>query len=667
MKFFNSIRIEYPNWISEQRFEDILKMIKKHPCDISQIAFITANVHTPVTLADMEKRLEILKKRMERARGAGLSPGIDMLATIGHHSEDLSNCLNGDYYRMTNINGKACKGSFCMTDKRYINDYVIPVYEMMAQSKPDFIWSDDDVRYQHMPVGKGCFCDGCIDKFNRMNGTEYTRDTLRKAFRSNVELRKLWLDKQSLAMKELFDVLSDTVRSVDKKITLGFMCGEWINEGNDFPLWCEALSENGKYEIMLRPGGSAYSDDKYCDYVFTSGEVGRQNAYIPAYVTSVQNEIENFPHPTFGKTSKSLAAEYILGITSGCSGAAFNILPGETGEPVKNAERHLAALNGITPFARLVFEKLSGSSPCGIHANWDKYIAASVPSENFWEREISFSEQVAESSTSYNYELLSIGLPEAFNKQYAKVFTVNGENLSVMERNDIISLLSGGVYMDVSALEYLNANGFEEYTGFRVEKKFEVDAIEEYTDTLINNGIFGGKRNGRQEFNPGDAYSLVSVSDDVQMLSKPVDYHGNVIGECCMGLYENSLGGRICVSGYYPYNSLNNYFKSTQLKKIFRWLSRDGLPAYVESETKIRNLSYEKEGRVLVSLFNYTNDSQKNVCICIKTDSDEAIVYYSNCVPQKICASAADGGYKKFVVDEIPPFEILLAEVSSQK
>lgn len=667
MKFFNSIRIEYPNWISEQRFEDILKMIKKHPCDISQIAFITANVHTPVTLADMEKRIEILKKRMERARGAGLSPGIDMLATIGHHSEDLSNCLNGDYYRMTNINGKACKGSFCMTDKRYINDYVIPVYEMMAQSKPDFIWSDDDVRYQHMPVGKGCFCDGCIDKFNRMNGTEYTRDTLRKAFRSNVELRKLWLDKQSLAMKELFDVLSDTVRSVDKKITLGFMCGEWINEGNDFPLWCAALSENGKYEIMLRPGGSAYSDDKYCDYGFTSGEVGRQNAYIPEYVTSVQNEIENFPHPTFGKTSKSLAAEYILGITSGCSGAAFNILPGETGEPVKNAERHLAALNGITPFARLVFAKLSGSSPCGIHANWDKYIAASVPSENFWEREISFSEQVAESSTSYNYELLSIGLPEAFNKQYAKVFTVNGENLSVMERNDIISLLSGGVYMDVSALEYLNANGFEEYTGFRVEKKFEVDAIEEYTDALINNGIFGGKRNGRQEFNPGDAYSLVSVSDDVQILSKLVDYHGNVIGECCMGLYENSLGGRICVSGYYPYNSLNNYFKSTQLKKIFRWLSRDGLPAYVESETKIRNLSYEKEGRVLVSLFNYTNDSQKNVCICIKTDSDEAIVYYSNCAPQKICASAADGGYKKFVVDEIPPFEILLAEVLSQK
>lgn len=667
MKFFNSIRIEYPNWISEQRFEDILKMIKKHPCDISQIAFITANVHTPVTLADMEKRLEILKKRMERARGAGLSPGIDMLATIGHHSEDLSNCLNGNYYRMTNINGKACKGSFCMTDKRYINDYVIPVYEMMAQSKPDFIWSDDDVRYQHMPVGKGCFCDGCIDKFNRMNGTEYTRDTLRKAFRSNVELRKLWLDKQSLAMKELFDVLSDTVRSVDKKITLGFMCGEWINEGNDFPLWCAALSENGKYEIMLRPGGSAYSDDKYCDYVFTSGEVGRQNAYIPEYVTSVQNEIENFPHPTFGKTSKSLAAEYILGITSGCSGAAFNILPGETGEPVKNAERHLAALNGITPFARLVFAKLSGSSLCGIHANWDKYIAASVPSENFWEREISFSEQVAESSTSYNHELLSIGLPEAFNKQYAKVFTVNGENLSVMERNDIISLLSGGVYMDVSALEYLNANGFEEYTGFRVEKKFEVDAIEEYTDALINNGIFGGKRNGRQEFNPGDAYSLVSVSDDVQILSKLVDYHGTVIGECCMGLYENSLGGRICVSGYYPYNSLNNYFKSTQLKKIFRWLSCDGLPAYVESETKIRNLSYEKEGRVLVSLFNYTNDSQKNVCICIKTDSDEAIVYYSNCVPQKICASAADGGYKKFVVDEIPPFEILLAEVSSQK
>ena len=663
MKYFNSIRIEYPNWISEQRFDDILELIRKYPCNISQIAFITANVHTPVTLADMKERLEILKLRMNKARGEGLSPGINMLATIGHHSEDLKNCFSGNYRRMTNIKGKECKGSFCMADERYINDYVIPVYKMMAETKPDFIWSDDDVRYQHMPVGKGCFCDGCIEKFNELNKTEYTRETLLKAFRKDVELRKRWLEKQALAMKELFGAISSAVRSVDSGIMLGFMCGEWINEGNDFPLWCSALSEKGKYEIMLRPGGSAYSDDKYCDYVFTSGEVGRQNAYLPEYVTSIQNEIENFPHPTFGKTSKSLAAEFVLGITSGCSGAAFNILPGETGEPVKNAEGHLSAINDMLPFARLIFEKLEGSAPCGIHGNWDKYIAASVPSENFWEREISFSEQVAESSTSYNYELLSIGLPEAFKKQCADVFTVNGENLSVMTREDIISLLSGGVYMDVSALEYLNENGFSEYTGFKVEKSFKVDAIEEYTDTEINNGIFGGRRNGRQEFNPGDAYSLIPTSNDTEILSRLVDYHGNVLGECCMGLYENSLGGRICVSGYYPYSSLNNFFKSTQLKRVFRRLSKDSLLAYVESETKIRNLAYKKDGRIFVSLFNYLNDSQKEICLCVKTDSDEAVLYYSDCAAKKIYASGTDGCYKKFVINEIPSFEIILAEI----
>ena len=56
---------------------------------------------------------------------------------------------------------------------------------------------------------------------------------------------------------------------------------------------------------------------------------------------------------------------------------------------------------------------------------------------------------------------------------------------------------------------------------------------------------------------------------------------------CSSGVFENALGGLICVAGYFPWSFLQNYSKSAQLKTVFRWLSRDTLPAYVASYHKI--------------------------------------------------------------------------------
>ncbi|HSL03157.1 MAG TPA: hypothetical protein VK901_06420, partial [Nitrospiraceae bacterium] len=52
-------------------------------------------------------------------------------------------------------------------------------------------------------------------------------------------------------------------------------------------------------------------------------------------------------------------------------------------------------------------------------------------------------------------------------------------------------------------------------------------------------------------------------------------------------IYENKLGGRVCVSGYYPWDHLHSLSKTSQMKAVMRWLSRDRLPAYVASYHKV--------------------------------------------------------------------------------
>ncbi|RAZ93838.1 hypothetical protein DK853_38230, partial [Klebsiella oxytoca] len=81
-------------------------------------------------------------------------------------------------------------------------------------------------------------------------------------------------------------------------------------------------------------GGGAYTDYCFDDIVEKEEEIGRQNALLPPYVTISLSEIENFPYQLVKKTPTSTALEAALSMTSGCTGAAFNILPSETGEPL---------------------------------------------------------------------------------------------------------------------------------------------------------------------------------------------------------------------------------------------------------------------------------------------------------------------------------------------
>lgn len=658
-KNMHLLRISNIIWGDDDKFEILLDLLKKYPCGISAISCFVSLFHPPMPLAEVEKQTKLLKRRMEEIRTRGLSAGINFLSTIGHHEEALDYCFSGDYYHMTNDIGEVCRGSFCMNDQRYIDDYVRPAYRMLAEAAPDHIWVDDDVRYIHWPIGYGCFCDGCIEKFNREHNTAYTRDTLREALDGrDLELRKAWLVHNSDAIYNLFCVIGKTVREINPNIILGYMTGERYFEGYDFARFADGLSDGGKYEIMWRPGGGAYEDIRFDDIVEKIEQIGRQNAYLPSYVTVIQAEIENFNYCKLRKTATSTAFEAAFGMTSGCTGAAFNILPNELGENGILVESFFKTINDRVPLYELLSEKTAGKQPYGICTGWRIDSQAATPAGR-WTK--TYGGMFAD----FARDMFEFGLPQCYDPRRACVLLLNDQCTDVWSDEEIRAALSGGVYMNAGALESLNAKGFSKYTGFTQGEEYPADTSECYKDVEINKNLGEGVRSCPQAFYKGEAYGIVPASEEAQIVSSLIDsITGQEKAVCGVGMYENELGGRICAAGYFPFQKVFDYYKTIQLKRIFKKLSKNTLPSYVDSYCRVRNHTFLEDGKCIVVLCNPSNETHSPVRVAINTASETATVYNQKGDSWAVYADAErDENYRFFTVAKIPAFEMVLIEV----
>lgn len=652
-KVINSYRVAYENWFDGGRFSELLAIFERYHDTVDQIAFFTSATHPPLTLEETGKRTVVLADRIRQTKERGFSCGINILGTIGHHCEDLDNNLNASYTHMTNIDGLQGMGTYCMNDPAFLDGYVKPVYIMLAKADPEFIWIDDDVRYGHMPIGNGCFCDRCMRIFNSENGTGYTRETLRQTLNEfNVPLRKKWLSHQSETISRLFITIHETVEAVKSDIMLGFMTGERYYEGYDFKEWADALSDNGRKPIMWRPGGGSYTDDVLDELVEKSAQIGRQAAYLPDYVKSIQSELENFPYQLLKKSPRSTALEAAMHISTGCTGTAFNILPSETGEPVTNAEKHIKEIAKTTGFYTILSETFGRSRPTGIHTGWIPGSQSAVPGD--------FINGYGGMYAAYAREMFGFGLPEAYHFDAAAAYTLTGNGVYALTEAQVLKILETGVYLDTGALNALHELGYGEYVGFKTGENIPVDARELFLPHPINNGMESGLRNCRQAFNRGDSAALLPA-DGAEILCSLVDYHDKTLADCSLGMFRNKLGGLIVAAGYYPFTWISDMYKTEQLKRVFRILSKGRIPCIVETYARIRSIARPlSDGNIAISLLNKNLDYLENICISVLTDAETIIVTDMRCNETAVKADIINEKTRTFVIPEIKPWEMCL-------
>jgi len=433
---------------------------------------------------------------------------------------------------------------------------------------------------------------------------------------------------------------------------LGFMTGDRFYEGYVFSNWARILSGPNHVPVMWRPGGGYYNDVNTSELVGKSHDIGRQVSVLPEDVVSIQSEIENFPYQRLKKAANMVVLEACSHIAAGCTGAAFNVLS-MYNEPLDEYEPLVARLQEARPFFDLLVRSLGRSAITGVQTFWNKnsYITGNLADGNW----------VNSGNPVVNHELYDIGLPACYSGENARVTILGKDNIFALSGAEIKKLLSGGVYMDAETLQQMNNMGFGDLTGFEITGSENKDRIEKFTGNLLNGDFAGRERDDRQSFWKSSAYSLRKTDQKAQILSGLIDYTGKEVSACTTGIFENKLGGRICMAGYYPWTFMENLSKSSQMKAVFRWLSKDTLPGYIASFHKINLwIREQQDGRIALAFTNSSFDPAKDVILMLRTENKTIKLFDMKCQETVIRSSGTDGPYQKFVIPKVDPWQMKL-------
>lgn len=652
-------------WMNKARCSDVLRWLKRYRSAIGEAAFFTGGTHQPLPLKVIQERAAILGAILPKFKALGLRVGINHLSTMGHLDENQENSLVEPWQHLVDLSGSVSRGCYCASDVRF-REYVRAAYVALAQAAPEFIWVDDDVRMESHPDGvkHGCFCDLCMEKFSRETGKIWTREELKASFdhgarEDRLALRRKWLDHNRAYMTDLFADIRRAVDSVNPEIRLGYMSTEASYSGSGFAQWVDALAGTHRVEVKWRPGGGFYTDETPGGVMVKAHSIGRQIGFLPESVKDVQSEHENFPYQRLKKSNTIFQTEIAAYIGAGCTGTALNCM-GLSVDPLDEYRVYFEGVKKNRPFFAKAVD-VFGRSPCeGIWVGCTSNHAAIFQAE---EGEWLTNGDWGVSTWALN-EVSEIGLPMAYTKQGSKVTLLAGDMSLEYSRAELTKLLSEGVLLDGRALQHLQEQGLSAYTGFTVKGRKDRNTAEILTQDPINGVFAGWHRDCRPSFWWEAGYLLEPLSVKSRVIGETIDFtpvnHGP-----SSGVFENELGGRVAVLGYFPWKSIHSLAKSSQMKSLIRWLSRDGAPAYVGSYHKASLwCRRDSDGAVAVMLVNASLDTAEDLKLHIQGAGDRLMLTRMNGKMHKLESMQQDGPYAVFTLPRLAPWEsVLVAKI----
>lgn len=612
-----AFRIAPAHWLTDSCFEALLDFFARHPGTADELAFFTSDTHPPLPLEVIRPRAARLRKTiLPRVRQHGMKAGVNVLATMGHHEENLTNSLNKPWQRVMDPSGNICRGSYCPAHPELI-EYARTLHSTIAKADPDFIWIDDDVRLEgHSPVRFTCFCNLCIQQFSRQVGIRFTRQTLIKAFAAGtlderLRLRREWLEHNRRVIDNLLRNIEEAVHQVRPGLPLGYMTGDRFYEGYAFERWAKTLAGPQQASVRWRPGGGFYSDDQLLGMVDKANALGRQSSVLPAHIQTIESEVESFPYQRLRKSRQATVTEAAAYMGSGTTGPAFNVLSMYK-DPLGEYTRLFDRISEYRSFYQKLQAALGRSRVSGIWPAWNRELYSTVNPDGEW---------LTKSGLTFDkmYVLGQIGIPLCYHPGGRTATALSGSTVLAFSRQELRRMFAGGVLMDVEAWQTLKRLGLEKWTGVRAHENVDHDATEVLSKHPLNTRFAGWSRDCRQSFWWERAYRLQLQNDKTEILARMVDYGRRDLGPC-MTAFTNELGGRVVVMGYYPWTQVHSLEKSSQMKSVCAWLSRNRLPAVVESFEKIVVWCHEGDaGRKTLVVLNASLDPVERLSLRVLT------------------------------------------------
>lgn len=560
-----ALRVGYHRYYKEAIFQEHLEYIKKNISVIDEITLFAEFCHYGYwDLEYSANNAEILKDRIRRYKEIGVkSVGINLLSTIGHGDEGWSVLPRADLQYQVFPSGVETKGLLCFNNDAYL-DYIAKRYALYANTGADFIWMDDDIRSPN-----GCFCDSCIEKFNKSIKTNLSRSELVEHLECDETWRARWRSFVDGAIQKVLVTIKNAVQDTNPNVKMGYMS----IAPNAKPQW---IAESGA--VKGRPGGGFYDERSPLEVFRKAFDVQQQIAHYPDHICDIQYEYEAFNYQSLNRSFHFSELETTLALMSGCSGVLYN------NDIFHDRQKLTDMLSVSAKKWEILVEANHNCKPAGVYC------------------------------TNPNTAKLinEIGLPVTASLEHAAAAVVLGEEWKVMSDEEIRQIIEKNVLNDGKGLEILTERGFDHYCGGQIKAVYDNGMAERFGHHSLNGEYKDHYRDVFMNFsyyinNSGNAYTF-APSEKAETVSS-LETLTHEPSDCSLYIFEHESGSRFAADGYLFPNSLCTEAKKEQLGNVIDWLAGNKLPVRIKVATKIMpSVMADSHGDMNIMLTNASFD-----------------------------------------------------------
>lgn len=567
----------------------------------------------PQKLEFHKKMAEIFKKVVLLLNHENIDCGMFLKCLAGHMDANASEDLILPYQKFVGHKLKPSITAPCLLDENF-QDYVVEIFKIYAACNFKKIMLDDDFRTTNHSGGQiGCFCPIHANKTAKKVNIELNSKTLLKHVLSNdklsLKIRESWMEANFEEQLKFAKKIGDAIHEVNPYTMVGLMNSGEVQhslQGRDMPKLLKALSGENQQPIS-RPAGTCYTDSLHYNLLgmhFTTA----LSMYAGGDDVMYISEVENFPRTIYSKSACQTDLQMRLQSLAGVSELTLNIFD-HYQTPTKNAIEYLDLLKDN----KCIYDKIQllrvDKELFGIAFPWKKDICAKL---------INRSHTIKDIIPQFNLDklFLSFGVPIKYGED--TVNCIEGDMILCYEPNEIEnSLLSKGLILDRIAAEHLCNMGYSKYIGVSSPEKVNKPCYEQYVDNYFS-GEYAGQYTAiylKSNEEAQDIPYIFELDPHAKSISVFLDNTKKQFASA-VTLFENELGGRVCVFGS-AINTNNWLYKSRayQIRRIAEWSSNSNLPIIVENAVNVAPIYYEnkKTGEGLLALVNIGCDMQKPV------------------------------------------------------
>ena len=312
-------------------------------------------------------------------RKAGIVPGAQQGVTLGH---DMSTVPPDAYVVSTDamqvdVDGRRTE-FYCPRSPEVLAMEEWYAERVVRDCQVESLWLDDDLRLGfYKRRAAACFCDRCVEDFNRVAGTGFDRAGLVARLSSSEKqdpLRAVWSKFKAQSLALFAAAARRGAVKANPRIRLGYQAisSASINSGEDYGEILNALAGEDGRTVGIRAGHGYYAELKENSrwklpqkILDVAREAERCHAYTNLDVFVVYEQ-ENYPHLVMYKSPEACIREAALGLAVGCDGVAYYWYSPSFPEPLEHYEDFARLAAAWRPYLDRLVELNCGTHLGGV-------------------------------------------------------------------------------------------------------------------------------------------------------------------------------------------------------------------------------------------------------------------------------------------------------------